>query len=114
MKYTTLNENGLPTAFYSDELHLDIPKEAIEITEDQWLECINNNGARQFINGELIEYVYIPTNLEIIAQKVLEAKRYLSLTDFKMLPDYEPKEGEDMEVIRVKRAEAREFVRGNK
>lgn len=38
-----------------------------------------------------------------------EAKKYLSDTDFKVLPDYD----QDNEEIKVKRQEAREFIRAN-
>ena len=49
-----------------------------------------------------------------IAQKIAEAKQYLADTDYKMLPDYQPKEGsESLESIKAKRAEAREYVRAN-
>lgn len=41
--------------------------------------------------------------------KVQEAKLYLSSTDYKVLPDYEPKD----EAIIAKRAEARAFIRAN-
>lgn len=57
MKYAILDTNGLPTAFYSDDIHSNIPQEAIEITNEQWLECINNQGQRAFINGALVTYV---------------------------------------------------------
>jgi hypothetical protein len=57
MKYATLDTNGLPTAFYSDDVNENIPTDAIEITDDQWLECINNNGQRCFKNGVLVPYV---------------------------------------------------------
>ena len=38
---------------------------------------------------------------------------YLEDTDHKFYGDYEPKVGEDLEPIRVKRSEARAFVRAN-
>jgi hypothetical protein len=63
MKYATLDKNGLPTGFYSDDIHENIPTDAIEITDEQWIECINNSGARQFVNGTLGSYV-APITLE--------------------------------------------------
>ena len=39
---------------------------------------------------------------------------YLEDTDYKFYGDYEPKVGEDLEVVRTKRSEARAFVRANK
>ena len=51
----------------------------------------------------------IPTEAQLLAEKVLEAKAYLASTDFKVLPDYTPKSDE---VIAL-RATAREFIRAN-
>ena len=39
---------------------------------------------------------------------------YLEDTDHKFYGDYEPKVGEDLELVRTKRSEARAFVRDNK
>ena len=41
-------------------------------------------------------------------------KQYLEDTDHKFYGDYEPKVGEDLELVRTKRSEARAFVRANK
>lgn len=77
MKYTVLNENGLPTAFYSDDIHSDIPSDAIEITEDQWLECINNSGNRKFVNGSLVEYIEAVTPEQMKASIVTAVQAHL-------------------------------------
>ncbi len=47
-KYALFDKNGLPKAFYDDRIHKNIPQEAIEITEEQWLEFINNQGRRKW------------------------------------------------------------------
>ena len=50
-------EDGFPTAFYDRDLHGDnIPADAIEITDEQWLELINNQGMRRFVNGQVVPY----------------------------------------------------------
>lgn len=74
MKYVTLDANGLPTAFYSEDIHENIPTDAIEITDEQWIECLNNQGARQFVNGTLVTYVAPITPEQAIA-------RFESITD---------------------------------
>ena len=51
----------------------------------------------------------IPTEEQILAEKVAQAKAYLASTDFKVFPDYAPKSDE---VITL-RATAREFIRIN-
>jgi hypothetical protein len=68
MKYTILDANGLPTAFYSDDIHGNIPTDAIEITDEQWLECINNSGHRCFKDGILVPYTITLTAAETFAQ----------------------------------------------
>jgi hypothetical protein len=49
------------------------------------------------------------TDEEIAKVKVTEAKAYLEATDFKMTVDYD----EDVVDIKLKRKEAREFIRAN-
>ena len=53
------------------------------------------------------------TEEQILAEKIAEAKAYLAETDYKDLPRYKPKEGEDIEAIYAKRDELREFIRAN-
>ena len=53
------------------------------------------------------------TEEQILAEKIAEAKAYLASTDFKDLPRYVPKEGEDMEALYAMRDEARKFIRSN-
>lgn len=72
MKYATLNENGTPNGFYDDLIHKEIPKNAIEITNEQWLECINNQGKRAFVNGQLVEYIYQKTLMELKNEKLAQ------------------------------------------
>jgi hypothetical protein len=56
MKYTIFDEKGLPIAFYDKEIHKNmIPQEAIEISDEFWLEFINNQGKRAYINGQIID-----------------------------------------------------------
>jgi len=46
MKYAIFDKKGLPKAFYSPDVHSNIPDNAIEITDEQWREFINNQGRR--------------------------------------------------------------------
>ena len=52
--------------------------------------------------------------LQEINTQITEAKQYLVDTDHKFYGDYEPKVGEDLELVGTKRSEARAFVRANK
>ncbi|GEM_PF-5373729 len=47
------------------------------------------------------------------SKKVQEELSFLSATDFKVLPRYTPKDGEDMDALYAKRDKARAFVRAN-
>jgi len=46
MKYAIFDEKGLPKGFYSPDIHSNIPENAVEITDEQWREFINNQGKR--------------------------------------------------------------------
>ena len=55
MKFALFSDNGFPEAFYSREIHGDkIPSEAVEITDGQWLEFIENHGQRKWVNGTVV------------------------------------------------------------
>lgn len=77
MKYAILDENGMPIGFYDDTIHSTIPSGAIDITEEQWIDCINNSGKRKFVNGVLVEYIYVLT----LAEKK-DSKRSTIKTDY--------------------------------
>ncbi|MDL2202012.1 hypothetical protein QQF51_04925 [Brucella intermedia] len=56
-KYAIFDMHGMPTAFYSADINgVDIPKNAVEITESQWNEFLNNQGARRWDCGQVVEY----------------------------------------------------------
>ena len=69
--------------------------EVIELTEQEF---------HDFCNPK-------PTPEQLAQQAKAEAQAYLDKTDHKFYGDYEPKEGEDLEAIRVKRSEARALLR---
>lgn len=56
MKYVTVDEAGFPSCIYSDDIHSNIPHDAVEITEQQWRDLIENQGARKVVNGQIVEY----------------------------------------------------------
>ncbi|MFK3690426.1 hypothetical protein ACI2J4_09060 [Agrobacterium tumefaciens] len=60
----TFNAEGFPTGFYSTLLHGDeFPEDAVEISNEQWLEFINNSGLRRWVDGEVVEYVPPPVEI---------------------------------------------------
>jgi len=57
MKRAVFDEQGFPTAFYAPEVHgEDIPPEAVEISDGQWLEFITNAGMRRWRDGQVEIY----------------------------------------------------------
>ena len=84
-RYAVFDSDGLPRGFYSEDVHgarllpvyaeadeqpgeaqvvgwkpnpdCKVPPEAIEITTDQWNEFLDNQGARRWENGQVVEYV---------------------------------------------------------
>ena len=74
-KYAIFDQSGFPKAFYDDEIHENIPLEAISITEEQWLEFINNQGKRKwnFSTNKIEVYTPPPPPLnELKARKLQE------------------------------------------
>ncbi|MDH2092571.1 hypothetical protein N5K21_28055 [Rhizobium pusense] len=53
--FATFNEDGFPTGFYSTiVVGEEYPGGAIEITNEQWSEFVNNSGRRKWVNGEVV------------------------------------------------------------
>jgi glycerophosphoryl diester phosphodiesterase len=46
MKYLQYDENGKILAFYAPEIHKNIPPNTIEITDEKWQECLENQHKR--------------------------------------------------------------------
>ena len=89
----------------------------IEVTNSKWIEGQSFN--KIIIDGKNISFDKVDwrTSEEIetaeLNTQIAEAKQYLVDTDHKFYGDYESKVGEDLELIRIKRSEARAFVRAN-
>lgn len=83
--------------------------------DDGWTEyhgevpSVEDGQLLKLIDGVLVTYSQEIAPLT----QVHNYKEYLNSTDFKMLPGYVPKEGEDLEAIKAKRDLAREYIRAN-
>lgn len=85
---------------------------------------INVQVEEVIIEDEIVKYGYkqlftTETNEEKLEKVKIQMlvkiyQDYLDDTDHKFYGDYEPKVGEDLEIIRAKRSEARTFIRANK
>jgi len=77
-KYAIFDDLGFPKVFYDSDIHGDkIPEGAIEITEEQWLEFINNQGQRYWKDGKI--EIFDPERMKITEQGIVEK----SFDDFK-------------------------------
>lgn len=57
MRYATIDSAGLPTGFYSDDVHVNIPADAVIISDDDWRAHISGDLRRW--NGSVWE-PYVP------------------------------------------------------
>ena len=74
-----MNAGGFATAYYDRDVHgNDIPTGVIEITDEQWLEYIDNQGRRKFADGQLVEFVPPPPQ-PIIPDRVSSRQFFMML-----------------------------------
>ncbi len=56
--FATLDNDGFPTAFYPEDIHGEnTPADTVEITEAQWHEFLDNQAARRWHNGKVVEFI---------------------------------------------------------
>jgi len=86
MKYASFDKDGFPTAFYDTEINGEnIPKAAVEISDKDWMEFINNQGARAWDGSKVIsKFRQVNLTMEDIRKK---RKSLLSASDWTALND---------------------------
>jgi hypothetical protein len=88
MKYAKFDSNGLPVAFYAPGVNKIIPADAIQISDEQWQEFLNNPGRRKWNGSAIVEHIPPgPTDEEKLAKLRTERDRKLSVCDFTQLSD---------------------------
>jgi hypothetical protein len=114
-------ENNTPKPFFSPTIGLSrfgygewSPADAVPITEQQFNDLLRE----QVVNGKTIAVnksglVEAIDKLFTVAELVHQAKTFLQKTDYKDLPNYQPKEGEDLAKVIADRDIARNYVRVN-
>lgn len=84
-----------------------------DMIDDGWIEY--HGGVPELGDGQVFileNGILVASDVEISPLTQIQIyKDYLKDTDFKMLPGYVPKEGEDLEAIKTKRDQAREYIR---
>lgn len=98
---------------WSDNFYVDMNNYRFSFSEEQlatiqnicinWVQPIGQEG----------NYTPEQIRFQELQRQILEAKGYLSATDFKMIPNYVPKAGEDLVAVIQKRDEQRQFIRDN-
>ena len=114
MKYIiNYTEQGKILGFAKGDTDLNI-----ELSNVIWFEAQSFN--KIIIDGKNISFEKVdwrtPEEIETdeLNTQIAEAKQYLEDTDHKFYGDYEPKVGEDLELVRTQRSKARAFVRANR
>jgi hypothetical protein len=89
MKYAVFDTAGFPTAFYAPEVHGDaIPAEAVEITDAQWLELVEHQGTRKWVDGAVVAYEPPPAP-PAVPQDVSRAQAKIALSRAGLLSSVE-------------------------
>ena len=112
MKIAHINNRNELQGWYDTKIHTIIPTPNIEVTDEQWQIALSNVHNKVNEDGTTERFDF-RTEDEVaeqeLANKIAEAKKYLSDTDFKMTLDYD----KDVSEVKIRRAEAREFIRAN-
>ncbi len=91
MKYAIFDSTGFPKAFYDSEIHKKIPRNAVQITDEQWKEFIENQGKRRwdFEKNDVVVYEPpLPSLNELKKQKQKELLLYEKQRLQKILDSY--------------------------
>ena len=76
MKYATYDADGVITAFYDPAIHGDaIPAGAVELTDAEWQDCIDNPGRRRIdpATGKPVPYDPPPPPIEQVRAEAHDA-----------------------------------------
>jgi len=92
MKYANYDNKGTIIGFYSDDVHTSdqIPKNVIQITDDEWLDCLTNQGKRG-VDVQTKKIITItppaPTQEQLIVYIRQSRNDLLAACDWTQLPD---------------------------
>lgn len=108
--YVTLDPDGVPTGFYRSDIHgNNIPSAALEITQDVWQECIDNQGTRCFIDGVLHNYKRIIPDADLAVSIRARRDALLASTDYLLMTDY-PILSDALTAVKAYRQELRDIT----
>lgn len=80
MKKMIIDSNNLPTAFYDTDIHTTIPVGAIDITDEQWQDLVDNQDSRKWDvdSGLVIDYIQL---IDLTEYKLTQLNRIDSLAE---------------------------------
>ena len=84
--YITTNEKTEITGGYIDTINRDIPKNAIEVSEDIWKQRLNDSSLNCFENGKLVKKEY---EKSLIPKTITLRQARLYLLSIGLLDDLE-------------------------
>jgi hypothetical protein len=74
MYFANIDDNGFILGWYNTALHEDIPEGSVEVTEDVWLEAIDNNFNFYNKSTGLFEYRETATAEELAERRIKSIK----------------------------------------
>ena len=60
MKYAHYDVNGLILGYYDEDIHETIPTSNLQLTDEEWQDCIDHPGERKVSNGKIVTYTPTP------------------------------------------------------
>jgi hypothetical protein len=115
MKYAHINDNNQLLGWYDADIHTTIPTPNIEVTDEVWQDALENNHNKINADGttELFDFRTFEEKVkQDLDEKINEAKRYLSSTDFYYARKLETGKEVPVDVV-TKRIESRTFIQEN-
>ena len=76
--YAALNDDGFPIAFYNLSINDNIPSDAVEITDAQWREFIDNPGLRRWDGKSVIVYAPPPAPAPMLIASPWQIRKALN------------------------------------
>ena len=88
--FAEYDQNGHIVGFYAPEIHTNIPEKTIEITTEQWQDCIDNQGKWMIdIDAKILKLapIKVLTTEDKLANIRAVRNAKIAETDWLMLPD---------------------------
>jgi hypothetical protein len=72
-RYVNYNADGTIIGFMSDSVNTNIPSDALKISDEQWQDCLNNQGLRKVdvATKTIITCIPTPSNNGLIKQQIV-------------------------------------------